>query len=150
MSNLSDLLQQAIDTGIAGKIEPTPHKWAEVIKAWADGKMIQSRPISSDDRIKYEHWEDWGESSSGYISKVPPFNRNDFEWRVKPEQKIGWILILDNGATEVTATNSKHYPNQFIYPTREAASKVVSDRNHMAFEKGVAIIQITYTEGEGL
>lgn len=54
----------------------TPHKWADVIKAWADGKPIQ---------WKSRYTEIW-ESFDDKVQKVtPPFGASDIEWRIKPE-----------------------------------------------------------------
>lgn len=56
----------------------TPHKWADVIKAWADGKPIQWRAAllpSDDDR--------WGDVTSS--TKLPDFSAKHCEWRIKPE-----------------------------------------------------------------
>jgi hypothetical protein len=50
-----------------------PHKWAEEIKAWADGKPIQ-----------YGFNDNW----ITYVNQhgiSPKFNSGHYEWRVKPE-----------------------------------------------------------------
>ena len=51
----------------------TPHKWADVIKAWADGK-----PIQFTNRFT-KGWVDWTE---GRPNMQPQFNQD--LWRVKP------------------------------------------------------------------
>lgn len=58
-------------------IERKPHKWAEVIKAWADGKPIQ---------YKYLDWKDseWKDNDM----PLPRFDIGDLEWRVKPENIV--------------------------------------------------------------
>ena len=49
----------------------TPHKWADVIKAWADGKEIQYR---------YLHFPDeW------MTANMPNFHMDNIQWRIKPE-----------------------------------------------------------------
>lgn len=53
--------------------KPTPHKHAEVIKAWADGVKIEFR---TDLR------EEWRELRTSH-----PNWKEDFEYRVKPEHK---------------------------------------------------------------
>lgn len=53
------------------------HKWSEVIKAWADGQVIQSRQIGN------TYWNDNDD-------KLPAFNSDRLEWRIKPED-----IILD-------------------------------------------------------
>lgn len=58
--------------------ERKPHKYAEAIKAWADGKPIQFKTASG-------RWYDYI-----YISdcteSTPRFDQ--FEWRVKPENIV--------------------------------------------------------------
>lgn len=69
-------------------IERKPHKWGEVIKAWADGKPIQFR-IS-----ELGNWEDYhpdqlrqsNASALFHPFDVPRFDL--FEWRVKPENIV--------------------------------------------------------------
>ncbi len=48
-----------------------PHKWADVIKAWADGAAVQWK-------MPRGNWIDMGNTGSS-----PPFVV-DYEWRVKP------------------------------------------------------------------
>ena len=50
------------------------HKWAKVIKAWADGKQIQRRLIGA------HFWDDMDEH--------PYFDNTTLEWRVKPENIV--------------------------------------------------------------
>lgn len=50
----------------------TPHKWADVIKAWADGKPIERRFMSDKWREIVGHG-------------TPPFDDTRNEWRIKPE-----------------------------------------------------------------
>lgn len=65
--------------------ERKPHKWAEVIKAWADGKPIQFRQNTQ------HEWTDWipdelknsNASALFFPFDIPRFDQ--FEWRVKPE-----------------------------------------------------------------
>lgn len=59
--------------------------WAEEIKAWADGKVIQweayaGRWIDFDD---LEHQGPWGD--------------NTCKWRIKPEPKKGWVRVAEHG-----------------------------------------------------
>lgn len=56
------------------KTERKPHKWAEVIKAWADGKPIQRRLIGA------HFWDD--------VDEHPYFDNTTLEWRVKPENFV--------------------------------------------------------------
>lgn len=67
--------------------ERKPHKWAEVIKAWADGKPIQFKIGEND-------WEDYhpdqlrksNASALFHPFDVPRFDQ--FEWRIKPENIV--------------------------------------------------------------
>ena len=51
-----------------------PHKYAAVIKAWADGAGVQYRTNGQ------AVWQDWVSTS---YSAIPSF-RDDVEWRLKP------------------------------------------------------------------
>lgn len=48
-----------------------PHKWAEVIKAWADGKEVQCAYLHEP--------EEW------ISAPLPNFHSEHFIWRIKPE-----------------------------------------------------------------
>jgi hypothetical protein len=55
-----------------------PHKWANVIKAWADGEQLQFRVL------KIDHtWTEWWDflKSAGPIDWDNP----EFEFRIRPE-----------------------------------------------------------------
>lgn len=69
--------------------ERKPHKYAEVIKAWADGKPIQFRISELGDWEDYhpEQLRNSNASALFYPFHVPRFDLN-FEWRVKPENTI--------------------------------------------------------------
>lgn len=56
--------------------ERKPHKWAEVIKAWADGKPIQLK----DERVG--EWIDYK------TEDIPNFSLDYLEWRVKPSNIV--------------------------------------------------------------
>lgn len=68
--------------------ERKPHKYAEAIKAWAEGKPIQFRISELGD------WEDYhpdqlrksNASALFHPFDVPRFDQ--FEWRVKPENIV--------------------------------------------------------------
>jgi hypothetical protein len=118
-----------------------PHRWAEVIKAWADGREIQLRkPDASDSR-----WHTYAPMDD----TVPAFDNGMIEWRIKPEQKTGWIIILDN-ESPASERNSRFYPTAFIHPTREAALQNVNNPDWESSSKRAAVIQINFFEGEGL
>jgi hypothetical protein len=57
----------------------TPHKHAEIIKAWADGHQIQFRPNGQ------EEWMDVGDYS-------PEWSLNT-EYRIKPEPKPDVVVL---------------------------------------------------------
>ena len=59
----------------------TPHKHAEVIKAWADGKPVE-----------------WREASmlSWQLIANPGFVK-DYEYRIKPEEVVDYALVYENG-----------------------------------------------------
>lgn len=57
-------------------MEGKKHKWAEVIKAWADGAAIEWRLPENSQR----GWTDWQEAA-----EFPCFTQpNTIEWRIKP------------------------------------------------------------------
>lgn len=58
--------------------ERKPHKWAQIIKAWADGKPIQVM----DDRF-YCEWTDYPK-----YGLSPDFNSDHLKWRIKPENIV--------------------------------------------------------------
>lgn len=63
---------------------PTPHKYAEVIKAWADGKTIQFRYLHAGVML------DWADFTASFAG-CPDFcdtNGVNYEWRVKPEPVV--------------------------------------------------------------
>lgn len=72
-----------------------PHKWAEIIKAWADGKPIQSKDI------KLDVWSDW-------VTDTPPFWATNLEWRIKPSIYRYRMVLVKNRNTNtywVTTTD---------------------------------------------
>lgn len=75
----------------------TPHVHAEVIKAWADGKPIEWREHSS------QEWR---------LIKNPGFLVH-YEYRIKPEEVVDFTVVLLDGRTGVTFTdtisNLEHY-----------------------------------------
>lgn len=64
----------------------TPHKHAEVIKAWANGARIQHFCAASGD------WKDC-DGTPGWHSAV--------DYRIKPEPRKGWyrVALLADGST---------------------------------------------------
>lgn len=95
----------------------TPHKHAEVIKAWADGALIQYRSECK------KAWRD--------ATETPPMWYSDWEYRVKPEPRedvemTRRISILvepnpcePNGLVNVTAGFRRNVRFIFDGETRE-------------------------------
>ena len=54
------------------------HKYADVIKAWADGETIQ---------CKERFWSDFTQD------KTPDFNSPELEWRIKPARYSGKFRV---------------------------------------------------------
>jgi hypothetical protein len=69
----------------------TPHPYASVIKAAADGATVQSRNKYS------KEWSDW------CLCVFPDFNLPDYEWRVKP-QTLRYRVALMKGDTGLTTS----------------------------------------------
>lgn len=60
----------------------TPHKWAEVIKAWADGKEVQYAYIVA---------------QSEWITAIQPnFHSETIVWRIKPKT-VKYRRYITNG-----------------------------------------------------
>lgn len=75
-----------------------PHKWAEVIKAWADGKRIRCRDIR---RGNWFTFDNESEPTGAFHA--------DFEYEIAPEPLRGWVNVYGGG--EVSG----------LYPSREEA-----------------------------
>ena len=76
--------------------ERKPHKWSEVIKAWADGKPIQ---------FKRRDCEIWMEDIS---SLTPDFNNSFYDWRVKPEPVETYHFVEYMGEGDVEMYSSEN------------------------------------------
>lgn len=109
----------------------TPHKHAEVIKAWADGEMIQWRNGPS------MNWHDYDVDEHPYGPWSDSEEWKNAGWRIKPEKKTGWLAI------------SKGLNSSFsLLSADEAKSQLVNNCGGVI--ECIACIQIEYTEGEGL
>lgn len=77
------------------------HKWAEVIKAWADGAEIECRDISVNG-----YWGEWVDS---------PIDWDDphYEFRVKDEPKYLYVYADWSGITQ-RAFKSKNPHETYI------------------------------------
>jgi hypothetical protein len=111
---------------------PVPHRWAEVIHAFADGQQIQHCYLEG------EKWSGWLDSK---IADLVHLNSPYYKWRIKPQTKTGWICLYHN-------TLGQHLATEYIFDTQKQA------RTHAKQAPKewpvIAVIQITYTEGEGL
>ena len=74
----------------------TPHKHAEVIKAWADGKTIQFKARDPDE---------WDDANCNSASKHLMFY-TDYFYRIKPEEVVDYALVYANGVVA-----SQFYPS---------------------------------------
>lgn len=78
-------------------IERKPHKYAEVIKAWADGKPIQ---------VRFKNSTFWIDEE--FDGGVPLFNYSDREWRVKPERVETYHTVEYMGEGDVEMYSSEN------------------------------------------
>ena len=85
-----------------------PHKYADVIKAWADGKPIQF--------LHNNKWNDW---ASGLDVQVHQFMLvhnaqaifGNYEWRIKPELAKYRLYLADCGdGPEICVARAGHDP----------------------------------------
>lgn len=88
----------------------TPHKNADVLKAWADGADIQYRCFTSDGQLAID-WEDM--SAPGQLSG------RVFEYRIKPKLKKFRVVLMGgpgDGATYTMTVNKEndYVPSNFI------------------------------------
>lgn len=98
-------------------IERKPHKWSEVIKAWADGKPIQFRGDGIPEWMDYDTnaLRNSQISALFYPFHVPRFDL-DFEWRVKPEPIVVENYIWRDSAQNETRVSVSISPNvRFVY-----------------------------------
>lgn len=70
-----------------------PHKYAEAIKAWADGKPIQFKPNEGSSWTDYdpEYARQHRINLDFYSSNIPKFD--EYEWRVKPKNIVFEELV---------------------------------------------------------
>jgi hypothetical protein len=73
-----------------------PHKWADAIKAWGDGRQIQCRFIGGG-----WPWEDYVREG------VPSFDHTELEWRVKPEVFMYWVNFYKAIGPDAFATKEE-------------------------------------------
>jgi hypothetical protein len=88
-----------------------PHKYAEAIKAWADGKEIQCRFIGGQ-----WPWETYVREG------MPSFDHSEIEWRVKPMTEVRWVNLYDGIGAEAFA--SKEAADDYADARRIACVRV--------------------------
>ena len=74
----------------------TPHKHAEVIKAWADGKTIQFKSIDSNE---------WGDADCSIYGQWLRFHPEHF-YRIKPEEVVDYTVVHQDGRPGVVFTST--------------------------------------------
>lgn len=77
------------------------HKWADVLRAIADGKEVQWRSVHM--------MGHWNELSVGYYS---PITNPHLEWRIKPEPKPDVVRWVNSYGTTGHATKHAADINQ--------------------------------------
>jgi hypothetical protein len=78
------------------------HKWAEVVKAWLDGKNVQFKLSEYDDN----HWTDY----TGHW--LNPFDGLGYEWQVKPIKKYRVAACSDeNGEFTLSVITDEEEQN---------------------------------------
>jgi hypothetical protein len=108
----------------------TPHKYADVIKAWADGKQIQFKEFD------WKDWKDWYphyeyqeyENPTGY---APSFNPRYWEYRVKPEPHR-WQEVIDayNSGKEIQYRTGYAW---FDHPNKSESLAPRWDTSHIEY-----------------
>lgn len=112
---------------------PIPHPHAEILRAIADGKEIESRLIKLGITGGVGRWEDDLSLAAVFARMTSTDTQYRYEFRIKPEIKTGWINLFQNGKEIYTAG---------IWDTKEEANNCTATR--------IACIPIQYTPGEGL
>lgn len=100
--------------------QKTPHRWADVLRAIADGDEVQYRYTDKD---TWKTWESKTEFSPVWCAVA-------YEWRIAPKKQTVWVNVYQGWIS-----------NQ--YKTKQEAD---SDSSRIR----IACIPITFTEGEGL
>jgi hypothetical protein len=111
----------------ADKNTRVEHKYADILRAIADGKEIQYKLTTG-------AWCTDATSDKSFI--LERLNGN-YAFRIKPEVKTGWIALYENTQPDVVASATH------VHPTKEEAIKWANRSPH-------TVIQISYTPGEGL
>lgn len=109
------------------------HPHAEILRAIADGKEVEY------------HYADDNSFWYAFNNKWNLMNDRSITFRVKPEVKTGWIVIMEVHHSDDEVT--KQHNCTAIHYTREQAIEAASNYPSCL---NVAIKEITYTPGEGL
>lgn len=99
----------------------TPHKWADVLRAIADGEEVQY----------------WHSSIEGWLGMEncvfrDPINHADLQWRIAPKKQTVWVNVYHGGAVVENSYSSKQK----------------ADASARDFR--IACVPLTFTEGDGL
>lgn len=88
-----DLIEEVIEEPVK-----KPHKYAELIKAWADGISLQKRyPLAA---YVAEHRANWHDFEDGFY---PNWEADWIEYRIKPEPKPDVVSMYCLGLTNCKA-----------------------------------------------
>lgn len=102
-------------------------KLLSIIQAISEGKTIQVRDMW----MLSTGWKD------SHDTPLLDLTSPQYDWRVKPEVKEGWINIYPTAYGEQVSSP--------LHKTKDSA-----DRNQDTTAKRIACIKITWTEGEGI
>lgn len=105
----------------------TPHKYADVIKAWADGATVQGRNLSS----MHADRRTWCDFAPPGSDTDQPAWCDEFEWRVKPANVVRWCPVITLPAGSIVIGEGK---------TSKLAA--TSEPNAPAYEKLVGLLRI--------
>ena len=84
--------------------EYTEHKYAEVLRAIADGKPVQGKWISEID------WWDFEPSRHSFH-----LGEDRLQWRVKPKPKVKkwrWVVCHTNNTSQEFCVTDRHYADE--------------------------------------
>lgn len=97
------------------------HKWADVLIAYAEGRKVQVRHLGDTEWV-----------TTGNLASI---NHPNYEYRIKPEKKTGWVNI---------------YKGDYMRVGQVYCSRTDADNGSDSSVERLACIQIQFEEGEGL
>lgn len=113
----------------------TPHPYAAILRAIADGKEIQVCSTT----VKPSLWEDC--TATFCLNRIESGAKEFYDFRIKPETKTIWVLFyhaLGDGAD---------YTRAYGAANKDAVYAFIANTPHIT-PKGIR--EISYTPGEGL